>query len=390
MVNVEFIRKKIVICLLASLVFLSGCWDRIEVNDIAFVMGAAIDLLEDEKHQLTLEVIMPDIAGGNTQTNGSDGGRTTFVVSGEGSTFADSKSKLQKRLSRKLFFGHSRGILFSEDYAKKKGIAGELEYFIKFPETRLRDKVYITSGRANDIIKIPPLIEESTMEALRELTGAGIGLNLTVREVMEIIKDHTRELAVPIVSESEIVGDGEGRSLDLVGTAIFKGDKMIGKIDLRLTRGLLWFHDEMDEAIITIKPHMGEGDISFLMISAFVELIPSIENGVWKITVKLNVEDDVIQNASNVDLIDIDTLVQIESQLEKEIENRMDETRKVLQEELKSDVLGFARAFHREYPDIWNEHKDNWDEIFPNVKVEYDIKAFIRRVGLSTRTNEFY
>ena len=51
---------------------------------------------------------------------------------------------------------------------------------------------------------------------------------------------------------------------------------------------------------------------------------------------------------------------------------------------MKVDILGFAEEFHRKYPREWKKVKKDWDEIFPTVKVTLDIKAYIRRPGLST------
>lgn len=382
-------KKTMFLCVLLSFSLLIGCWDRIEVNDLAFVMGAAIDLTEENSLDLTIEVILPEsVAGGGQISGGGDGGRKTFLVNTEGTGFADAVSKMQMKFSRKVFFGHSKGVIFGSDFAKKIGIAGELEYLMKFNQTRLRDKIYISIGKASDSLNVLPRLEESTMEELRELAEVGIGLDLTVSEILETLKDERTELALPIVKA--VTDDLEAETgLGLDGSAIFKGSKMIGQIDNRLTRGLLWFRGEMDEDIITLEPKGGEGFLSIAMISSNIELIPSIEKEEWKITIKVETEDNVIQNAATIDLIDLEAIKTLEKQLAKAIETQMEATRKVIQDELNSDVLGFAKAFHRKYPDVWNEHKDRWDEIFPNVKVKYDIKTHIRKVGLSTRTEEF-
>lgn len=383
------LRKTLFLCVLLSLFFLIGCWGRIEVNDLAFVMGASVDLTEENMLDLTVEVILPESTSGGGQTSGGgDAGRKTFLVKTVGIGFADAVSKTQMKFSRKIFFGHSKGAIFGKDFAEKRGLAGELEYMMKFHQTRMRDKVYISNGKGHDLLNVLPRLEESIAEELREIGEVGVGLTVTVSEALETLKDDGSELALPIINA--VTDDLEakpGPSLD--GTAIFKDDKMIGRIDTRLTRGLLWFREEMDEAIVTFEPKKGEGFVTIAMINSNIKLIPHIEEGEWKITVNVETEDNVIQNASTIDLIDLEALETIEKQLEEEIENRMEATRKVIQDELKSDVLWFAKVFHRKYPHVWNDHKDSWDEIFPNVKVEYEIKSHIRRVGLSTRTQQF-
>ena len=44
-----------------SLLCLTGCWDRVEVNDLAIVTGTAIDKKDDEI-ELTIQIFRPKAA----------------------------------------------------------------------------------------------------------------------------------------------------------------------------------------------------------------------------------------------------------------------------------------------------------------------------------------
>src|SRR5207248_11479656 len=86
-------------------------------------------------------------------------------------------------------------------------------------------------------------------------------------------------------------------------TAIFKQDKMVGQISDSLTRGVLWMRNEIKQANISIKPSEGKGYVSSTILRANSELIPKIEGGKWKMTIKAKTEDDVIVNVSNLNLM---------------------------------------------------------------------------------------
>jgi spore germination protein KC len=372
-----------------SLVFLTSCWDRIEINDLAFVKGVAVDFREENEIEISVEVILPETVGGAIgNIEGAE--ENAIVETAKGKTLAEAVSFLQGKISRILFWGHAKGVILGDELVTKRGIIIALEYFARNPGTRMTDKVYVARD-GHDLINIVPHLEESTMEALRELLETNIGLNVTVKDILEQLKEEQTEVAIPIVtiSESRKVDQKSVRGLELNGSAIFKGDKKIGEIDIDLTRGLLWFRDEIEEAAVTLKPKDKKGFITMKLIHAHSELVPSIENGEWKISVEAVTEDDIIQNASDVDLLDTNEVEKLEKQLAEAIVERMEETRQVIQNKLKSDVLGFGRAFHRKYPDEWKKHKEQWDEIFPIVKVEYHVEAHIRRIGLTSDTSEF-
>jgi spore germination protein KC len=156
---------------------------------------------------------------------------------------------------------------------------------------------------------------------------------------------------------------------------------MMGSIDDKVTRGVLWLRDEIKEANITVKPEEANGYIAMTLIRAHTELIPKIKDGKWEMTVKAVTEDDVILNESNLKLEDPKNTKVLEKALEKEIEGRLKVTIDQVQKEMETDIFGFAEAFEQKYPKKWNEVKDDWEEIFPKVEVTFDIKARVLRTG---------
>ena len=74
----------------------------------------------------------------------------------------------------------------------------------------------------------------------------------------------------------------------------------------------------------------------------------------------------------------------VEKAFQQDIEDRIELALKQVQHEMKADIFDFATDFYREYPQEWKAAKNNWDEIFPNVKVITDIHAYVRRPGLVT------
>lgn len=70
--------------------------------------------------------------------------------------------------------------------------------------------------------------------------------------------------------------------------------------------------------------------------------------------------------------------------MEKEVEKRIGATLRKVQKEMKADIFGFAESFHQKYPKQWANNKGHWEDIFPQVEVKVEVKAYIRRPGMST------
>lgn len=60
---------RVALMLLLCTLFIAGCWDRKEINDIAFVIGIAVDK-EEENYRSSLQIALP----GQSGTTGSSGG----------------------------------------------------------------------------------------------------------------------------------------------------------------------------------------------------------------------------------------------------------------------------------------------------------------------------
>ncbi|MEW9673045.1 Ger(x)C family spore germination protein [Ammoniphilus sp. 3BR4] len=380
--------KKWLLVFLAFLqpMMLAGCWDRVEINDVALVTGLGIDQKNEKTIELTAEMHIPKAMGGSGGGNGSGGGGPqTFIRSGEGNTIADAISNLQEKLPREVFWGQTKVIVIGEKLAKE-GIRGPLDFLMRHPQPRLRAHLFVAKGNAKDVLALHPPLERSPSEVLREMAESEVLMDVTLKDLMQMVSGDAQAAALPMV---RILPPEEGTDpLQTIAyinqTAIFKKDKMVGQISDTLTRGVLWFRDEIKQANVSLKPKEGKGYVSTTLLRANRELIPKIEDGKWKMTIKGVTEDDVIVNESNLDLMNPEFIQILQKDLENDIKHRLNLTIEKVQKEMKVDIFGFAEAFHRKYPKEWKKAKKDWDEIFPSVEVTYDIKAYIRRPGLST------
>ncbi len=370
--------------------FLAGCWDRREINDLALVLATGIDRKGEETFELSVQLAIPQaLATGQQGTAGGQGGgsgaKATTVETADGETIYDAMSRLQEKVPRRIFWGHNRIIVIGEEMAQEE-ISRHLDFFIRHPQPRLRTYLFISKGKASDVLNVFPALENSSAEAAQELTNMRFGLQVTIKEYLQMING-SGAAALPwleIPPPEPEKGEKTSKTLWLNGSAIIKKDKMIGRIDDRVTRGLLWLRNEIELASITVPSEIGQGLITCQLLKSRTELVPEIKNGQWAMTVKVDTYDDIVENRSNLNVGDPSVAKVVEKEIEKQIANRIQQALNQIQKEMQADAFGFAEAFHRKYPTEWEKAKERWDEIFPEIDVKIISHAKLKRSGLST------
>lgn len=370
-----------------SLLLLAGCWDRRELNDMSIVLGAAIDKQKGKNVEVTVQVLVPQATGGS-QKSGMGGGSGTQVLirSAVGRNMADAMSKVQIKFPRKLFWGQCKAYIFSEQVAKE-GLHEEIDFLIRHPEARVRSHLFVSKGNAGSILALHPPLEHYLGEALRKLAEERIGVNITLKDFQQMVIGEAGGAVLPYIQILPTIhGEPKKESIAyFIGTAIFQRDKMVGTMNEKVTRGLLWLRNEIQVTSVTMKFNKGDGTVSLDPIRVHTDLIPNIENRKWKMTVRIDAEGVIIENATNADLSNSEMTPKIQNELKKVIEKRIHKALDQAQKSMKVDVFRFAEAFDRKYPGEWDKVKDQWDQVFPQVQVALDIRTYVRRTGMATR-----
>lgn len=140
--------------LLILSLFLSGCWDRRELNELAITMAIGIDKVEDE-YQVTTQVIVPS----ELSMKGGLGRSPVTLFQAKGDTVYEAIRKLTRDSPRKIYPGHLRMLVIGEELAKE-GIADSLE--LMFRDRELRYDFYIAIAKdmtAAEILNVTTTIE---------------------------------------------------------------------------------------------------------------------------------------------------------------------------------------------------------------------------------------
>jgi spore germination protein KC len=223
-----------------------------------------------------------------------------------------------------------------------------------------------------------PVEETSSAQMLRTMAKKQLFPVVDLNHLTQMLASESHSAILPTVETKE------PNNIFVSGTSIFDEDKLVGHLDSEATRGLQWIRNEIETAVLTIRLPRIKGDLSFQVIHSKTELVPRIERGKWKMTVKIRTEDDLIENGTFLAVSLPWHSNHLERQLEQALKQRVQLARKKVQE-IGIDVFGFADAFHREYPKEWAKVKDHWKERFPQVQVDIQPRVHVKRTGMSNQ-----
>ena len=379
----------LLVMILAGTGTLAGCWDRTEVNDLAIITAASIDRAEQGNVEVSVQVFISSSGQQGISQSGGSGGpnamNKTTVRSEKGITVADAVSKLQEKLPRKIFWGHTEVFIFGEE-AARAGIGKHIDYLLRHPQPREHSFLFISKGKAKELLSLMPPLERNLAEELREIARSRVQMEVTLRDVAEMLTAESGATAVPWIEPlpPEPGQTAKQKPAYILGTAVFKKDEMIGRLDAALTRGALFLRDEIHTATVTVPLERRDGSVSVEIIKNHTELIPVIRDNRWSLTVRMKAQSNVIQNTSTLDMNSLDVVRKLESKLNESLENRVTETLNRVQKEMKADILQFGDVFRIRYPAEYHKVKGRWDELFPQISVNVKAEVKVLRPGLNT------
>ncbi|MCZ8511546.1 Ger(x)C family spore germination protein [Paenibacillus filicis] len=371
--------------LLFIVLITSGCWDHTEINDIAFVMGSAIDLGSDGDIVGSAQIAVPasglagPSAGGGQQ-------KKFFVITASGKNITEVIQRLQKKLSRRLFLAHRSTVFIGEQLAKH-GIKDVLDNYTHDPRNRLRTNIMVVKGReGRDILQIQYPFEQVPTEAVKEMEFLGIE---TVVNLRDLFKTALSEGINPVmgVIEPDVVSKGmkqsENNMFRLSGTAVFKNFKLAGFLNEKETGGLLWVTGKMKLGRVTAHLPEGNGNVGMVLTSTKRRITPVIRGNKVKINVQLQGEGSLYENNTSLDVGQLKNLELVQHALEKSVEKQVQDFLSKIQKQYKVDIVGFGQEIYRNQPKQWKALKDQWDTKFPEADISIAVKLSVHGTGMA-------
>ncbi|KXG76196.1 Ger(x)C family spore germination protein [Thermotalea metallivorans] len=388
-------REKILLLLLIMTIGATGCWDKVEIENRAFVTAVAIDKFEPKKDQEARQeegkAKVPEDSPSNRYIvtyaypntgliAGKGEGEPRFQFTATGKTISDINNGLATRMEGSLFFGHVKLIVLGESLAKDEQLMREvLDAIERSPQIGRKISLMITPGTAEDILAVkapqePALglyIRNIIEQQKRTARIADADLGYILRSLHE-----SKAAVVPRIVASE-------KEVKIAGAAVLKDYKQIGWLGELETRALMFMMNKAGQANITVE--MDKILLPVHIYHASTDIRIEEKDGEIYTIFDISMEGELQQHLFEVkgQTYDDKYLKKLEKTVSKELEQQIQDVYKKIQKEYETDLLQLNERLRKNKPDLWEKVKKQWDEIYPRTKMAVHVATEIRRIGVS-------
>lgn len=382
--------RKLMVFLSVFLIMITatGCWSYRDVTEISFAAAAGLDKTDDNKIELTVQLVKPSaIKGGRKEGCGGGKEKAVWVISDRGDTAYEAVRNLLTTANRRILYSHVQLMVIGEKLARE-GVTDVLDLFERTHETNRKADVVIAKGAtAREILEAESQLEDIPAVHIAEIIKNGMFVAKMKRVILvDFLKEIESPGKDPVVSRIEVVNKEEKlyiRDMKVEGAAAFKKDKLVGWLDPTETRGLLFVENKVRSGIINIpNPLDRNKKVAVRMMRSSGKKDVRVRDGKLVFIIDIKEEGDLADQQGSGDLTTPEMVGKLQEETEKAIEKEIRDAAQVAQKKYKCDIFGFGEVVHRKYLDYWKQVKDNWEEEFSRIPVEIKVVSRIRRSGL--------
>ncbi|HZG76036.1 MAG TPA: Ger(x)C family spore germination protein [Paenibacillus sp.] len=363
---------------LLTLVPLTGCWDRREINDIVFISATAVDKA-DELYKVTVQFPLPSQLGGAGSTGGGGGTRGAqawHTETATGRTGREANAKQQASLSRHVNFSHRRVLLIGEGLAKS-GIAELMDILGRIPQNRMTAYLLVTEVEAEKLFEVDSSLEQSPAEMLREIAGLSYKRPVTIEATVNALLMEGTDPYIPLVGTTPGgKTDRAEREAALKGIALFRDERLATTLKGDAARGLMFALNQASQPVVTVPAPEGKGYISVRVTKSNVHIDAKPRGTSPRFTLRLQGEMIASENNSTYRFAqDGEPVANLEDAVNEHLEATIREAIDVTKEH-RVDPIGLGLHLYRYHPSEWRKIKQHWRDIY--AKVDIQIQSELR------------
>lgn len=383
---------KIIIVLFTIIPLMTGCYNYQELNNLSIVTGTSIEK-EDNKYKITIQVVNPKKSDDAVSSN-----QPTFITYSQfGDTLQEAYRNIVLTSSRRMYGSHLNILIISEDIAQND-ISETIDFIFRNPEIRKEFLVLLSNNPSRLLELNTPITNISSSNIKDTLTADAIHLaaskQVTYNQMMNMYLNPNLEIVLPIV---EMIGDdtrednidnlkSTNPKIDyrLDGLAVFKENKLLTTL---MEKEAITYNLITNNINNTIFKYECEKDKyvanKISEISTLIKIVPKTN----KLVLKIMGTATISEVHCNYDLTNPKVIKEIEENINKQVVKDISDIIKKFQG-YGTDIFGFKDIYYKDYYKEFVKIRDNYDEIFKNMKL--DITSNVRIIAKGNVIGDIY
>ncbi len=385
-------KHRLLALFLAGSLLLAGCWDRHEIDHLAFVLAWGVDQPRSgDELQITGVVARPAVLAGMERGGlmGGGGEKPYYLVKNRSKALNLALAGIVDFTPNQVDLFQVSAIILGEDYARN-GVRQMVDFTLRSQEGRPTTYLFVTKGKAADFLaKASPKLKSSPAQALSGLMEATEGpftaFPVQAYQFAKALLTEGKDPVVPVVEirgkaapeNQEGVGptgnSTDAQEIRITGLAVFRKDRLQGTLEGAQARGVLWGLGKKLRRFTIESPRQGETTISNITLKK--RLAADVRDPQHlRLTLAVTAKGTVADWPRLKDRFDRQLKEELEKAMAAKIEREIRDSLKKVQKEWRSDVFGFGENLSRHHPQVWRRLKDNWPQVYAGLEVNIVVK----------------
>ncbi len=369
-----------IIALLVCALLLTGCWDKIEIEDRLFVLAMGIDKTKEEdkrtpEDRYTISFVSPVV---DMVKEGPGPAYKSYKTMNN--TVITSLTQLLERFSQKQFYGHSRGIFFGEDLMKdEKLLKGVIDGISRYHEFHNSMYAYIVPGTAEDVFRVEPMYDKLLMPYIAGITENSDYttkvMELTLSDFIIMLTEQNGAAVIPKLTPSK-------DEVKISGAGVIKDFKLAGYLGDQEVAVYNWLTDNAGGGNISVEHD--DVSISFRHFTFRRDIkLTKVEDGKIYINYDLETEGSIDEYMMGKKVLDEAFLEVIGRDIEKRMIGESEKLISKFQEEFRVDLIGVRDYLSKYQPRLFRTIEKDYEKYFTdNIVISVTADVHIRRVGI--------
>lgn len=383
--------KKFIVIILICMIGFNGLLNERELNKLAIVSCVGIDICDDGKYQVTVNVLDTKKEESSDKQSDNNSSSTKNVYTAKNESIQGALREIVNLSSKKLYLAHIEVLMMSEDILRQKNIIDILDYFIRdYEEGNDFIMTCIKGENAKETIEnlssennqFATDIHETIKSAHQYIGNASDSiLANNIREVLQNGKDFVINCIEldDKNDDNEEAEKSQEYSIKVSDMGYFKDGKLAGFLEGKDSL----CHNILSGGIVFTILQTGEGKdrVVIEIVNSKVSMIPEVVENKYIVNIEQTVTASIPEMGENVRIKTKEEKRNYEEKFENLLKEYISQYIKNCKTKYNSDIVGFKNLFYKykynEYKNVENIFYSNiYKNIDINVKVNVNIPNF--------------
>ncbi|MCL2169847.1 MAG: Ger(x)C family spore germination protein [Defluviitaleaceae bacterium] len=353
--NKSLIIKAFTLVLLLF-VLLSLNWDRVEMENRAYVIAIGIDKGENAAFLVHLSIM--DVVA--LETGGEDAPK--ILHSAEGDSLAAALANAAKKIPDKPYFGHTKAIMLGSELLKNPALVSQTtDTLNRNPDININTMIAATKGSAGDVMTC-----EDTGKNLLKMYLSN-NHNFTVQLDLEGLSAALRQAQSTLIPIISLENDESAEH----GVAVIKNMTLAGFVKESDMAGYPWLTGDAAGVLVALK----DGTASTLEVEkSRVKYTFKEKDGKLHVNAQITASGNIV-GAS----LSPDPSKPLELNFSTKIQSYVEKTFRIFQNDFGIDALQLKDRLKKHEPALYEKYGKNWDDSLKKIIFTSNVELKINK-----------